>query len=72
MCVLPRAKATYRQEQESGLALGSGADIGSVIFVGVGAWLVTVLGQFSIIYFKGLGLRIGVRVWVRVRVVVLP
>ena len=27
-----------------------------------------VLGQFSIIYFRGLGLRIGVRVWVRVRV----
>ena len=39
-------------------------------------WLVKVLGQFSIIYFRGLGLRIGVwvrvrvgvRVWVRVRV----
>ena len=27
-----------------------------------------VLGQFSIIYFRGLGLRIGVRVSVRVRV----
>ena len=36
-----------------------------VIFFGVRAWLVTVLGQFSIIYFRGLGLRIGVRVWVR-------
>ena len=32
------------------------------------SWLVKVLGQFSIIYFRGLGLRIGVRVWVRVRV----
>ena len=32
------------------------------------AWLVKVLGKFSIIYFGGLGLRIGVRVWVRVRV----
>ena len=32
------------------------------------AWLVDVLGQFSIIYFRGLGLRIGVRVWVRVGV----
>ena len=31
-------------------------------------WLVKVLGQFSIIYFRGLGVRIGVRVWVRVRV----
>ena len=27
-----------------------------------------VLGQFSIIYFRGLGLRIGVRVCVRARV----
>ena len=41
---------------------------------GVYSWLVKVLGQFSIIYFRGLGLRIGVRVrvgvrvWVRVRV----
>ena len=34
----------------------------------VHSWLVKVLGQFSIIYFRGLGLRIGVRVWVRVRV----
>ena len=39
-------------------------------FSGVYSWLVKVLGQFSIIYFRGLGLRIGVRVWVRVRVVV--
>ena len=39
-----------------------------VIFFRVYAWLVKVLGQFSIIYFGGLGSRIGVRVWVRVRV----
>ena len=32
------------------------------------AWLIKVLVQFSIIYFRGLGLRIGVRVWVRVGV----
>ena len=37
-------------------------------FSGVYSWLVKVLGQFSIIYFRGLGLRAGVRVWVRVRV----
>ena len=36
-------------------------------FFGVYSWLVKVLGQFSIIYFRGLGLRVGVRVWVRVR-----
>ena len=40
----------------------------ALFFFGVYAWLVKVLGQFSIIYFRGLGLRIGVRVWVRVRV----
>ncbi len=28
----------------------------------------TILGRFSIIYFRGLGLRIRVRIWVRVRV----
>ena len=37
-----------------------------VFFFGVYSWLVKVLGQFSIIYFRGLGLRIGV--WVTVRV----
>ena len=37
-------------------------------FFGVYSWLVKVLGQFSNIYFRGLGLRIGVRVWVRVGV----
>ena len=45
---------------------------GRVFFFGVYSWLVKVLGQFSIIYFRGLGLRIGVwvgvRVWVRVRI----
>ena len=41
---------------------------GAYFFFGVYSWLVKVLGQFSIIYFRGLGLRIGVRVWVRVRV----
>ena len=64
MFVLPQV---IDKTQES--CLGGGGGIGSIIFFGVGAWLVTVLGQFSIIYFKGLGFRIGV--WVRVRVVVL-
>ena len=41
---------------------------GASFFFGVYSWLVKVLGQLSIIYFRGLGLRIGVRVWVRVRV----
>ena len=46
----------------------------SVIFFGVRIRLGTILGRFSIIYFRGLGLRIRVwvrvraRVWVRVRV----
>ena len=39
-----------------------------LFFFRVYSWLVKVLGQFSIIYFRGLGLRIGVRVWVGVRV----
>ena len=37
-------------------------------FFGVRIMLGTILGRFSIIYFRGLGLRIRVRVWVRVRV----
>ena len=41
---------------------------GGVNFFGVRIWLVTILGRFSINYFRGLGLRIRVRVWVRVRV----
>ena len=40
----------------------------ALFFFVVYAWLVKVLGQFSIINFRGLGLRIGVRVWVSVRV----
>ena len=43
-------------------------DRDAFFFFGVYSWLVKVLGQFSIIYFRGLGLWIGVRVWVRVRV----
>ena len=35
-------------------------------FFGVRIWLVKVLGQFSINYFRGLGLRIRVRVRVSV------
>ena len=37
-------------------------------FFGVRIWLVKVLGRFSINYFRGLGLRIRVRVRVCVRV----
>ena len=46
----------------------NGARRAASFFFGVYSWLVKVLGQFSIIYFRGLRLRIGVRVWVRVRV----
>ena len=38
-----------------------------VIFFGVRKMLGTILGRFSIIYFRGLGLRIKVMVWVMVR-----
>ena len=48
--------------------MGVTSQSGASFFFGVYSWLVKVLGQFSIIYFRGLGLRIGVRVWVRVRV----
>ena len=41
---------------------------GASFFFGVRIRLGTILGRFSIIYFRGLGLRIRVRVWVRVRV----
>ena len=37
-------------------------------FFGARIRLATILGRFSINYFRGLGLRIRVRVWVRVRV----
>ena len=44
---------------------------GCVFFSGVRIRLGTIVGRFSIIYFRGLGLRIRVRVrvwvWVRVR-----
>ena len=45
----------------------------SSFFFGVGIRLGTILGRFSIIYFRGLGLRIRVwaRVWVGVRVSVV-
>ena len=43
---------------------------GRVIFFGVRIMLGTILGRFSIIYFRGLGLRIRVRVWVSVSVMV--
>ena len=36
-------------------------------FFGVCILLGTILGRFSIIYFRGLGLRIRVMVWVMVR-----
>ena len=36
-------------------------------FLGTHIRLGTILGRFSIIYFRGLGLRIRVRGWVRVR-----
>ena len=36
-------------------------------FFGVRIMLGTILGRFSIIYFRGLGLRIKVMVWVMVR-----
>ena len=39
-------------------------------FFGVRIMLGTILGRFSIIYFRGLGLRIRVRVWVSVSVMV--
>ena len=57
----------YREINLLSLVLGLASRYASFFF-GVYSWLVKVLGQFSIIYFRGLGLRIGVRVWVRVRV----
>ena len=40
---------------------------GASFFFGVRIRLGTILGRFSMIYFRGLGLRIRVRVWVRAR-----
>ena len=47
-----------------------GAARAASFFFGVRIRLGTLLGRFSIIYFRGLGLRIKVRVWVRVSVMV--
>ena len=44
---------------ESGNVLICLLGAAGVFFFGVYSWLVKVLGQFSIIYFRGLGLRIG-------------
>ena len=44
---------------------------GASFFSGVRIRLGTILGRFSIIYFRELGLRIKVRVWVGVRVSVV-
>ena len=48
--------------------LYSDGSAGRVFFFGVRIRLGTILGRFSIIYFRGLGLRIRVRIWFRVRV----
>ena len=40
---------------------------GASFFFGVRIMLGTILGRFSIIYFRGLGLRIKVMVWGMVR-----
>ena len=45
----------------------TGCGPGASFFFGVPIRLGTILGRFSIIYFRGLGLRIRVRVWVMVR-----
>ena len=37
-------------------------------FFGARIWLGTILGPFSINYFRGLGLRVRVKVWVSVRI----
>ena len=46
-------------------------DLAASFFSGVRIRLGTILGRFSISYFRGLGLRIRVRVWVGVRVRVI-
>ena len=43
---------------------------GASFVFGARIWLGTILCRFSINYFSGLGLKIRVRVWVRVRVMV--
>ena len=47
------------------VVVGMLRDQAASFFFGVRIWFVKV-GQFSINYFRGLGLRIMVRVWVRV------
>ena len=44
-----------------------GGELYASFFFGVRIMLGTILGRFSIIYFRGLGLRIKVMVWVMVR-----
>ena len=57
--------AAWTFEQNVGRKLGCPP---ASFFSGVRIRLGTILGRFSIIYFRGLGLRIRVRVWVGVRV----
>ena len=72
-----RAHASSRYKYHPITRLGGGAKYGLVkfpgrkkytprayIFVGARIRLRTILGQFSINYFSGLGLRIRVRFWV--------
>ena len=61
-----RERRTIMYASGARAARGRGSVAVRVIFSGVYAWLV---GQFSIIYFRGLGLR--VMVWLRVRVSVV-
>ena len=49
------------------LARAAWLGLGASFFFGVRIMLGTILGRFSIIYFRGLGLRIKVMVWVMVR-----
>ena len=51
-----------------GPSRGDGLGPDASFFFGVRIMLGTILGRFSIIYFRGLGLRIKVLVWVMVRV----
>ena len=52
-----------------GALIGKTITRGRVIFFGVRIRLGTILGRFSIIYFRGLGLRVRVSVMVRFSVV---
>ena len=57
---------TLKERSPCRLMYGAETWAVSVIFFGVRIRLGTIFGRFSIIYFRGLGLRIRVRVWVRV------